>query len=202
MSLDKQPAPRVRHAEIHYGDSIKRVALRELGDASRWVELVVLNGLRPPYIVAPEDVEAGLLAYGDYIKVPALNGVPAVADAVATYLSDLQVVNGRLQASGGDLSLVRGVANLGQALAHRVAVEKRSLGFHPEYGCWVHTLNGGGVRPDSVRLGAFYVKSALAEDYRVRRVESCVGTAVGDKIQVEAVVVPISGTPVSFSTVV
>lgn len=202
MTLDKRPAPRVRHAEVHYGDTLKRISLRELGDASRWFELVLLNGLKPPYIVAPEDAGIGLLAYGDFIRVPALNGLPAAADAAETYLRDLQVTGGRLQASNGDLALVEGIENLSQALCHRVAVPKRDLGFHPFYGCWVHTLKGGGVRADTARLAAFYVKSALAEDYRVRRVESCVGKAISDQIEVRAVVIPITGTPVSFSTVV
>lgn len=202
MSLDSQLAPRVRHAEVHYGDTLKRIALREMGDASRWIELATLNRLTPPYIAPQEEAAPGVLVYGDYIKIPALNGAPAVTDAVAAYLSDLLVDGGRLQAENGDLQLVKGVPNLEQALAHRIKVEKRELGYHPEFGCWVHTLKGGGVRPDTVRLGGFYVKSALAEDYRVRRVESCVATAEGDRIRINSVVVPISGTPVSFSTVV
>ena len=46
--IAQRPAPNIRHAEVHHGDTLQRISLRELGDASRWVELVLLNELRPP----------------------------------------------------------------------------------------------------------------------------------------------------------
>ena len=41
---------RTRSVEVRFDDDLRTIAYRELGDASRWTELVVLNGLVPPYI--------------------------------------------------------------------------------------------------------------------------------------------------------
>lgn len=201
--MNLRPAPNVRHAQIHHGDSLQRVSLRELGDASRWVELVVLNELRPPYIAEGDKPGPGLLAPGDWIKIPAPgSGVSAELDAEAVLGADLLVEGGRLQAEDGDIALVSGVRNLSQALRHRVVVEKQELGFHPEFGCWVRSLLGdiGGAR--SARLAAFYVKSALSEDPRVQSIPSCVAELDGDRVLVRATVIPISGQPADLTVVV
>lgn len=40
----------VREVRIQRGDILERIAQREYGDATRWLDLVVLNNLKPPYI--------------------------------------------------------------------------------------------------------------------------------------------------------
>lgn len=40
----------VREVLIQQGDILERIAQREYGDAGRWLDLVVLNKLKPPYI--------------------------------------------------------------------------------------------------------------------------------------------------------
>jgi hypothetical protein len=35
---------------MYYGDSLQAIAARYLGDADRWIEIAIANGLRPPYI--------------------------------------------------------------------------------------------------------------------------------------------------------
>lgn len=191
-------APNIRHAEVHYGDTLQRIALRELGDGGRWVELALLNELRPPYIDhAPAP---GVLAYGDAIKIPApSSGIPAESSLDALFFRDLKLRHGQLCASGGDLELLGGIPNFLQALTLHVTVEKKELAFHPSFGCLVRSLLGdiGGSR--SGRLAAFYVKSAILEDPRVAHVESCVAAFDGDTIRVDATVVPISGAAVDLS---
>lgn len=51
----------VREVRIQQNDTLERIAQRELGSAVRWIELVVLNSLKPPYIA-----ENG----GDGVKKP------------------------------------------------------------------------------------------------------------------------------------
>lgn len=193
--MNYRNAPNVRHAEIFYGDTLQRIALRELGDASRWQELVLINNLKPPYLVSLDSLGAGLLAYGDLIKVPAPGaGIASTTDTESTFGADLEIRSGFLEANeGGDLSIVSGIPNLSQALCVRLSVEKQELGFHPEYGCWVRALLGsiGGSR--STQLAAFYVSSSLREDDRVLTVESCTAEYRGDAIWVNAVVVAVSG---------
>ncbi len=63
IRIDKPRA--VREYIIMRGDTLERIAQRELGDALRWIDIVVLNNLKPPYI---SDVRAdGIRQYGDKI---------------------------------------------------------------------------------------------------------------------------------------
>lgn len=191
----------VRFAEVHQGDDLRMVALRELGTAERWLELVTLNALRPPYIAAV--ASPGVLAYGDLIQVPSSSSmISASDDPVGVFGSDLLVRDGRLVASDGDLVLVQGVPNLSQALRRHVAVEKAELAFHPEFGCHVRSILGRMNGVTAGQLAAFYVKSALLEDERVDSVPSCDAEVVGDQIRVTATVTPISGRPVDMTLVV
>jgi hypothetical protein len=172
-----------------------------MGDASRWVELITLNSLSPPYIAV--DAAPGVLAYGDLIKIPAPAGVSLNASTEDILGCDLKLINRRLSVDeNGDLAVVSGVKNFSQALIIRVTVEKRELGFNPEFGCWVRLMLGdiGGQR--SARLAAFYVKSALLEDPRVMSVPYCVAVIAGDSITVNATVNPITGSPADISLVV
>lgn len=196
-------APGVRLAETRHGDTLQRIALRELGDAGRWVELAELNGLRPPYITDAALVRAGVLAYGASIKIPApASIISASAEPRTVYGADLRLAHGALGAQFGDLELLEGVPNLVQALRHRIVVGKRELGFHPEYGCHVRTLIGASNGPVSARLAAFYVRSALLEDERVAEVPTCIAEVIGDQIRVTATAVPISGAPADIVVVV
>ncbi len=194
-------APNVRYAEVRYGDTLRSIALREMGNASKWLDLVVLNDLKPPYV---SDLAAlGVLAYGEQIKIPSPSStVSAAIDAAYVYGVDVLVTKRKLNVENGDLAVVSGVANLSQALSHRVVVEKRELAYHPSFGCHVRSLLGRMNGPSAAQLAAFYVKSSLLEDYRVRDVLSCVADVVGDQILINANVQPISGKAVELKLVV
>ena len=196
-------APGIRLAETRHGDTLQRIALRELGDASRWVELAELNGLRPPYLTEPSLARVGVLAYGASIKLPSPSSiVSASSDPGAVYGADLLLDTGELQTANGDFALTSGVPNLVQALRHRVVVDKRELGFHPDYGCHIRSLIGASNGPVAGELAAFYVKSALLEDERVAEVPTCIAEVIGDQIRVTATAVPISGAPADIVVVV
>lgn len=193
MTMPTRPAPPVRYVEIQYGDTLQAIALREMGNAALWLDLVVLNGLRPPYIAA--EPSAGVLAYGEILRLPAgVSSIEADASPQDLYGTDVEVArDGLLPIDNGDFMLVAGVPNLRAALARRVRVEKRELQFHPEFGCYVRRLVGNINGPTAGQLAAFYVKSALLEDSRVREVPSCVAEVLGDQIRVDATVLPITG---------
>jgi hypothetical protein len=194
-------APNVRYAEVRYGDDLRRIALRELGSASKWLDLVVLNGLKPPYIA--DTGSQGVLAYGEQIKIPApASTISASVDPAYVYGVDVLVTQKKLRVENGDFAIVSGVANFSQALSHRVVVEKRELAFHPSYGCYVRSLLGRVNGPTAGQLAAFYVKSSLLEDSRVSVIQSCVAEVVGDQILVTANVQPISGKAVELKLVV
>lgn len=205
MGLFDQEAPAFRPVAVQYGDTLRRIALRELGTAERWIELVLLNELRPPYIVGTqEERQLGVLVAGDMIKVPA---PAAYADAQVTpdevYGADLALQDGLLQVSGGDLALASGEDNLYAALLRRLTVVKRELAYHPEYGNFAPRLKGRGAKGAAVaNLAAMYVRSALIDDQRVAAVPRCVGYIVADSVRVEASVVPITGRPLNLTTMV
>lgn len=193
--------PNFRLAEVNFKDTVRRIALRELGSAEYWRDLVVLNSLRPPYVAAT--ASDGVLAYGDKIMIPSAAAiVDAESDPADVYATDLLVKGKRLSIVNGDFDVASGVPNLSQSLARRVLVDKRELPFHPEYGCWVSRLRGWKNGPTAGRLAAFYVKSSLLEDDRVDTVPECLAEIVGDQITVSALVNPISGKPVELKLVV
>ena len=193
-------APNVRYVDVRYGDDLRRIALRELGSASKWLDLVALNELRPPYIA--EEAAAGVLAYGDQIMLPSpVSTISANTDPAGVYGVDMLVSSKKLRIENGDFAVVSGVPNLTQALVHHVMVEKRELAFHPSYGCYVRSLIGKVNGPTAAQLAAFYVKSAILEDSRVASVPSCDADVLGDQIRVTANVQPISGKPVELKVV-
>lgn len=62
------PPATVRQVRIKRNDTLERIAQRELGDAVRWTEIVILNKLKPPYI----DDNGGdhVKKFGDTLLVP------------------------------------------------------------------------------------------------------------------------------------
>jgi hypothetical protein len=55
---------------IRRGDQIEDIALRYMGDITRYKIIALVNNLHSPYIGPVADVQAGVLGYGDFIMVP------------------------------------------------------------------------------------------------------------------------------------
>lgn len=71
----------LKAAMVFQGDTIHTLALRLLGDVQRFVDLILLNNLAPPYIVADgAEKPANTIAWGEYINIP--------ADAVGNMVDD------------------------------------------------------------------------------------------------------------------
>lgn len=187
-----------RSVEVLAGDTLQRLSLREMGDAAHWVDIALLNGLHPPYLAA--SASPGVAAYGDTILIP-VEVVNPVAETGDPFLSDLVLKDGFLQTREGDLVLVSGVNNLLQALQSRIMSRKRSLWFHPEYGCWVHAMIGAINGQTAGGMAAFYVKSSVLEDDRVKSVERITAEVIGDTIHVSCILNPVYGESVAFNQV-
>lgn len=72
-AMSSTPIQATRWALVQPGDSLRLIALRELGDALRWIELANINQLRPPYIIEsldPNERQRATLLWGERIAVP------------------------------------------------------------------------------------------------------------------------------------
>jgi hypothetical protein len=193
-----------RYAETHYGDDLRRLALRELGDASTWMDIAAINGLVHPYITDDAAlVRPGVVLSGTQLLIPA----PQSAAAITTnpdevFGTDVALVDGQVQYVDGDLALVGGNANFLQSLMLRLDTHKKDLMYHPEYGNETHLLVGRINGPVASSLAVFYTRSCLLEDDRVIEVRNLKAKAQGEQILIEGDAVGISGKPIQFSTVV
>ena len=75
-----------KQVTINAGDTLTNLAAQHLGDARRWQDLAIVNGLKPPFInsqasldltKADESVLPGVLGIGDKIVIPSTSKGPA-----------------------------------------------------------------------------------------------------------------------------
>ena len=200
MSQFSTPLAGYRYVDLLVGDTLQRLALRELGDAARWVDIANLNGLLPPYVTGDAAQASGTLAlYGAQLLVPSSTPMASVStDPALVFERDVAVTGGRLTASGGDFAMVAGIPNLKQTLQNVLATDKHDLMFHPKYGCDVRLQIGAGNTEVAAFLAAEYVRAALIADSRVSSVPKAVVTTTGDQIYIDVEVVPIDQRRIQF----
>ena len=191
-----------RFAETNFGDTLQAVALRELGDAARWVELVAINGLVPPYI---SDIAAadGVLLSGSQIRIPAAQTLASTTtdpDLVFEVDVALGSDGGIAVDAAGDFDVSAGLDNFKAALEHRLVTDTGELMFHPTYGSGLRRIIGTTNGPTAAALAAAYAQAALAADSRVARVVESTAQVVGDAVKVTAKVQPIAGRAVTINT--
>lgn len=192
-----------RYVQTHYGDTLQRVAARELGDASKWSTLAWMNDLLPPYLTDDqEQVTKGVLLTGTTIRIPAASAqVDAAVSPDEVFLVDCALVNGEFQFEGGDFAVVSGRDNLRQSIAHRVVTDHGELLFHQTYGANLGRLKGAIAGPSLELVAQSYVKDALQDENRIQTVAKLESTVQGDRLSIRAEVVPISGTNLNILTV-
>lgn len=201
MADFEREMPSYRLAETHAGDTLQRVAAREMGDANRWNELVWINNLTYPYLTdVPEEACDAVLLTGSMIRIPAPTGINTDAtERAQIYERDCKMVKRRLVDDGkGDIAVVAGTDNLTQQLKHRIDTPRGQLVRHPEYGCLVWLLQGKVTGPTASLLGAQYVKAALQADYRVSSVTNSTAQVDGDATRITATAEAIAGGKVDI----
>ena len=188
-----------RSVVTNHGDTLRRVAARELHDASRWYELAAINGLQSPYITDDPALEsATVLLSGGALLVPSAAESP-VTDPVSVFGQDIALESGVLQAVNGDLAPVTGTPNLTQALHHAIDTDPGELIYHPDYGCAVRQLIGGRATPTARVLARGFVERTLRADPRVSDVQQASTEIVGDTVRVEANAVAIDGSAIPIA---
>ncbi|WP_288075265.1 hypothetical protein [Pseudomonas sp.] len=202
MAEFEREMPSYRLAETHAGDTLQRVAAREMGDANRWPELVWINNLTSPYLTdIPAEASTTVLLTGSMIRIPAPTGINTDAtERAQVYERDCKMVKRRLTDDGnGDFAVVAGTDNLTQQLKHRIVTPRGQLVRHADYGCLVWLLQGKVAGPTANLLGAQYVKAAVQADYRVSSVISSTAEVDGDATRITATAEAIAGGKVDIS---
>lgn len=195
-----------RSVDIFVGDTLQRIAERELGDASQWYDLIYLNGLVPPWIVddAALVVPGVKLSGQDMLLVPSVApAATGVTEAPSVFGTDCLLSHGQIIPDGnGDIATVTDVANLKQALEMRLGTQPGELLFYPTYGCRAYSLLGLGGTPVSDRLAAAFVASAVNADPRVARAENTTASTVGDALSCSSIAVAVNAkrVPVGLGT--
>lgn len=197
MSEFDRPLLGYRLVDTLYGDTLQKIAARELGNADRWPDLANINNLLPPYITDDAAIASDrILLSGSTLIVPAQSKLSEASDSTdpdEIYQLDMGLPDGDLDADeNGDFLVYNGRDNLKQALEHRVDVERGELMWHPEYGSLHHALIGTVNGPTASSLAAKYISATLKADPRVQDVVST-ATVSGDQINVLSDVVPIVG---------
>lgn len=149
--LNVVPEKAVKEIFLNGQTSLERLALENLGDSSRWIEIVELNNLKPPYISQdPQESREGVKKVGDKIMIPqpvifGFSNTPVNRQSFLT--QDLTEVEKNLGIdlklnqdfdlelnNRGDLNLVRGADNAAQAIIFKLGLEKGEIIDHPEIG--------------------------------------------------------------------
>lgn len=186
-----------RAVDIRIGDTLPRIAMRELGDAAQWYDLASLNGLAPPYITDDATLSGPTvkLSAQDTLLVPSTAPLATgTAQAPSVFGADLLLQNGQLQAAAdGDFAIIKETDNLTQALTMRLGTHPNDLIYHPAYGCRAYTLLGRGGTPLADQLAAAFVAAAVSADPRVARAEGTVAATVGDVLSATSTAVAVNG---------
>lgn len=174
----------VRQIKYETGLTLERMAQRELGDSTRWGEIVEVNGLKSPYIT--DDLSSTLknvLRPGDAVLIPtpARNGfsqTPSAKEIKTTRgLSEMErslgtdlkmTSNFDLSISNsGDLEVVSGAQNMAQAVLLKLSYEKGEVMRYPELGA---NLRVGTKFPpiETIKDG---LTNTLLQDTRIEGIE-------------------------------
>lgn len=164
---------------VRDGDTLQMIAQVQMGDASRWLEIAVLNDLSHPYITRRGESYPKTVTTGDKILLPieivSGRSTEAIVDQSdeLLYGSDLL-----LESSGGyggelsvdqygDLAIASGLASLRQDLRHRLIVPYGSLPYHPEYGSDLSSIIGRKLDTNMIEKATLEVSKVLRSDPRV-----------------------------------
>lgn len=174
----------VRQIKYTAGLTLERMAQKEMGDSTRWGEIVEVNGLKAPYVT--DDLSSTLknvLRPGDSVMIPtpARNGfsqVPTAKEIKTTRgLSEMEKSLGTdlkvtsdfdlSISNAGDLEVISGAPNMAQAVILKLSYERGEVMRYPELGA---NLRVGTKFPpiETIKDG---LTNSLLQDTRIEGVE-------------------------------
>ena len=183
-NLRSTPPEQVRLVVVRRGDTLMRIAARELGDFERFQELAVLNSLVPPYIA--DQPSAGIAGPGQQIYVPTTTTTATQAVQTSNYRAPsyersylgVDFYYGPLDLDmapwTGDLRTIAGYDNLGFSLGRRIKTPIGAMIWHSAFGSRIPAEIGQIMtlsQATSSYLGA-YAASAIQSDPRVQSISN------------------------------
>lgn len=165
---------------LEQGETLPAFAARVLGDASRWSELLSLNGMASPF----EAPDGGPLTPGLMLRAPSPQGVQADQSPelfgvdLAIDADDNLVIEGTTE-----FARVRGEDNLDQALTRRLLATKGANIVFPEWG--LPPLIGEGAKAGTVGMIGFETRAQMKRDNRVRAVTDMRVAQTGGRFEAE-----------------
>lgn len=166
----------IRSVDIHAEDTLQRIAARELGDASRWAEIALLNQLDSnadissfPSLLVPSDAGATSSVIGQ------TSDTRLATNEEKLYGRDLLLVqdaDGKMTIVFGqnnDLSTVSGIDNLIQAVVMRQRIQQGDLLEDLNYG--IRAVIGSSQAKQGADELAWSLRRSALTDPRVDRVE-------------------------------
>ncbi len=165
---------------LEQGETLPAFAARVLGDASRWSELLSLNGMASPF----EAPDGGPLTPGLMLRAPSPQGVQAGQSPelfgvdLAIDADDNLVIEGTTE-----FARVRGEDNLDQALTRRLLATKGANIVFPEWG--LPPLIGEGAKAGTVGMIGFETRAQMKRDNRVRAVTDMRVAQTGGRFEAE-----------------
>lgn len=196
-----KPLNGYRFVDTYFGDTLQKIAARELGDAAQWGTLISYNNLVPPYLTDdPMQVAPGVLLTGSAILVPA--GAPVIStttDPNKVFETDLDLTKGLLSGANGDFAVVSGRDNFRQALKHNIETPQGQLLWHTWYGSLCSRMVGAVNGPTQALLTEKYAAASLKTDPRVSDVTKAIATISGDSLTIQIEVMPVVGRPLQLT---
>ncbi len=208
-------SPAVKEITLDKDLDLERLAKRELGNADRWVEIVELNDLKPPYVVQDmSDTTPNVKRPGDTLLIPQpiINGFGTLPTVTDRYInSDLNAVERNLGidlmltpefdialSNNGDFKLIRGVQNAVQAIIFKFFIEKGELLDHPEIGLGIQI---GTTGPNVTEIKTSLLQT-LSVDPRFEKIENLDIVRVGSELRLQCIVtIRNVDTPIPVSVV-
>lgn len=174
----------VKQIQFVKGDTLERLAQRELGNSSRWGEIVEVNNLKPPYISEDfSNKSDNIIKPGDtiLIPIPLQNGFSQVIDISESDLTknlseferslgtDLKLTSDMDLAltRSGDIELVAGTNNMAQAVILKLGYEPGEVIKYPQLGVGIRP----GVKFPNIEDIYDELVNSLLQDSRIQSIE-------------------------------